>query len=195
MVSLQDITILGKATVWQATRRGQELKFVWALCGHQTRWSATAGLDLFRLRHFFVYFSGQSKRDRFPYLLSPSPGVPAAKVGYAPLGLGIPSSPCAIVQAAIVRRHRSASIPAPGDRGRLRTGSGVRRIAQDQRTRLMGMLEGVRGPSTAGDCCLVLMVETELGHNLGSAHSSGWLLCPRVHSRTQKGHRQKSLVS
>lgn len=40
---------------------------------------------------------------------------------------------------------------------------------------------------------IVKLAWAELGHNLGSAHGSGRLLCPRVHSGTRKGHRQKTL--
>jgi hypothetical protein len=42
MVSLQNTTIRREATVPQAIRCGQELMFVWALCGHKTRWSGAA---------------------------------------------------------------------------------------------------------------------------------------------------------
>ena len=46
MTSLQDLTILRETTVYQTIRCGQELVFVWVLCGHRTRWSGAAISEL-----------------------------------------------------------------------------------------------------------------------------------------------------
>ena len=57
MVSLQDITILAKATVSQMSLCGQELKFAWVLCGHKTHWSGTPRVkhwSLTTLREKFI---------------------------------------------------------------------------------------------------------------------------------------------
>jgi len=46
LASLQELTILTEATVYDAIQFCQEPAYVRVLCGDQTRWSATAGIKL-----------------------------------------------------------------------------------------------------------------------------------------------------